>query len=219
MDNYVEVTGGAAAYAKVHNMILKGTTSMPAMGLKGAMTIYSAAPNKTSMSAELAGVGKIIEGSDGTNAWSFSAMQGPQLKKGEELADSLREAIFSKEAEWRQVYSSAELTGVEDVEGKPAYKVMLTPKSGKPETQYYDKASGLLVRHQSIRKTAFGDIPVDVLLSDYRKDCGVKLPHALLQTVVAQKLETHIDSVECNAEIPAAAFAPPPEVKALLDKK
>ncbi len=220
LDNYVEMTGGAAEYNKIHNMLMKGSMAMPAMGLKGAVTIYAAEPNKVSLSTELAGVGKIIEGSDGSNAWSFSAMQGPHLKNGDELADSLREALFHKETEWRSMYKSAELNGVEDVEGKPAYKVTLTPKSGGPETQYYDKASGFMVRHQSVRKTAFGEIPVDVAISGYRKECGaITLPHAMIQTVAGQKIEMHIDSIDCNGEIPSDAFQPPPEVKALINKQ
>src|SRR5580704_2774845 len=128
------------------------------------------------MSTDLGGVGKVVEGTDGTNAWTFSSMQGPQLKKGEELGDSLRGAYFHKENDWRAIYTSAEIVGTEDVDGKPAYKVTLTPKGGKPETQYYDKSSGLLVRHQSVRKTAFGEIPVDVSVGGYHKDCGLKLP-------------------------------------------
>jgi zinc protease len=219
LDNYVEATGGAAAYAKIHNMVMKGSMGMPAMGLKGAVTINSAEPNKVNLSTEIVGVGKIVEGSDGSNAWTFSAMQGPQLKKGDELADSLREAFFHKENEWRTIYKSAELSGEEDVDGKPAYKVVLTPKSGVPETQYYDKASGLMVRHQGIRKTAFGEIPVDVAISGYSKECGVTLPHTMVQSVAGQKIELKIDTVECNSAIAPATFQPPPEVKALLDKK
>ena len=220
LDNYVEATGGAAAYGKLHNMIMKGSMSMPAMGIKGAITMYSAEPNKASLSTELAGVGKLTEGTDGTNAWTYSAMQGPQLKKGEELADSLREAIFHKENEWRNVYKSADLSGVEDVDGKPAYKVQLTPKTGAVETQYYDQASGYLVRHQSVRKTAFGAIPVDVAISGYKKECGgVLLPHTMVQSVAGQKIDLQIDTVECNAELPGDAFTPPAEVKALIEKQ
>jgi len=219
LDNYVEATGGAAAYAKMHNVVMKGSMSMPAMGMKGAVTIYASEPNKLAMSTELAGVGKVVEGTDGTNAWTFSSMQGPQLKKGEELADSLREAFFHKENEWRTVYASAELAGVENVDGKPAYKVTLTPKTGKPATQYYDQATGLMVRHQSVRKTAFGDIPVDVSISGYRQDCGVKLPHSSVETVAGQKIELQIDTVVCNSDLPADAFQPPAEVKALINKQ
>jgi zinc protease len=218
LDNYVEATGGAAAYAKIHSMVMKGSMAMPAMGLKGALAISSAEPNKVSLSTDIAGVGKLVEGSDGTNAWTFSAMQGPQLKKGDELADSLRAAFFHKENEWRSIYKSAELSGVEDVDGKPAYKVILTPKKGAPETQYYDQASGFVIRHQSVRKTAFGEIPVDVAISGYRKECGIVIPHAMVQSVAGQKVEVNIDSIECNSELSADTFQPPPEVKALLDK-
>ena len=220
MDKYVEVTGGAPAYAKIHNMIMKGSMAMTAMGIKGEVTMYSAEPNKAALMTELAGVGKVTEGTDGVNAWTFSAMQGPQLKKGEELADSLREAFFHKENEWRSIYKSAELSGVEDVEGKPAYKVVLTPKDGKPETQYYDQSSGYLVRQQSVRKTAFGDIPVDVTIGAYSKACGaILVPHSMTQSVAGQKIDFQIDSIECNGQLPADAFQPPSEVKALINKQ
>jgi hypothetical protein len=217
LDHYVEATGGDAAYAKIHNMLMKGNMSMPAMGIKGAVTIYAAEPNKSSMSTNIAGVGKITEGTDGSIAWSFSAMQGPQLKKGEELEDSLREAHFHKENDWRSLYTSAVLDGVEDVDGKPAYKVTLTPKTGKPQTEYYDQATGYMVRMQSVRKTPLGDIPVDVAISGYRKECGgVLLPHSMVQTVAGQKIELQMDSIACNADLPADAFEPPAEVKALI---
>ncbi len=219
LDRYVEVTGGAPAYARLHHMIMKGSMSMAAMGIKGALTIYAAEPNKVSMSSEIGGVGKIVEGSDGTIAWTYSAMQGPQLKKGEELDDSLREALFHKETDWRTIFASADLAGVEDVDGKPAYKIVMTPKNGRPETNYYDQQSGLMVRHKSIRKTAFGDIPVDASFGGYRKDCGVTLPHSVTQTVAGQKIEMVIDSVDCTTELPADAFQPPAEVKALLSKQ
>jgi zinc protease len=219
LDNYVETTGGAAAYAKIHNMVMKGSMAMPAMGIKGVLTIYSAEPNKACLLTEITGVGKMTEGTDGSNAWTFSAMQGPQLKKGGELADSLREAYFHKENDWRAIYKSADLSGVEDVDGKPAYKVILTPKMGAPETQYYEKTSGLMVRHQSIRKTAFGEIPVDVAIGEYRTECGVAAPHFLTQSVAGQKIELRIDSIECNSDLPPDAFQPPSEVKALINKQ
>jgi hypothetical protein len=218
LDRFVEVTGGLAAYGKMHNTVMKGTMTMAAMGVKGAVTIYAAEPNKVSMVTEIAGVGKIVEGSDGTNGWTFSAMQGPQLKKGEELNESLREALFHKETQWKSIYASAELQGTEDFDGKAAYKVVMTPKSGKPESNYYDKESGLMIHHKSIRSTPFGEIPVDVTIGGYRRDCGVLLPHSMTQTVAGQKIDLELDSIQCNVDLPADAFAPPAEVKALMAK-
>ena len=39
-----------------------------------------------------------------------------------------------------------------------------------------------------------------------------------VQTVAGQKIELQIDTIECNADLPADAFQPPPEVKALISK-
>ena len=33
LDNFVESSGGAVAYAKIHNMVMKGSMSMAAMGI------------------------------------------------------------------------------------------------------------------------------------------------------------------------------------------
>ena len=35
LDKYIEVTGGKAAYAKIHSEMMTGTMEFPAMGLKG----------------------------------------------------------------------------------------------------------------------------------------------------------------------------------------
>ena len=45
-----------------------------------------------------------------------------------------------------------ECTGIADVEGKPAYKVVLTSKGGDVTTEYYDEASPLLVKASSTTK-------------------------------------------------------------------
>ena len=54
---------------------------------------------------------------------------------GEEKARSSARQTFYKELRWKELYAKVECVGIEDVEGKPAYKVVLTPKSGKPSTR------------------------------------------------------------------------------------
>src|SRR5689334_14136008 len=72
MDKYVEATGGKAAYSKLHTQVVNGTMEFKAMGLKGKMTIYMAEPDKHYSEIELAGIGKIQEGSNGDVAWTMS---------------------------------------------------------------------------------------------------------------------------------------------------
>src|ERR1051325_9119674 len=84
LDKYIEVTGGKAAYAKIHSEISTGTMEIAAMGLKGTLTAYSAEPNRRLAEFTLPGIGKILDGSNGEVAWSTNPIQGPRLKEGDE---------------------------------------------------------------------------------------------------------------------------------------
>src|SRR5690349_19577519 len=76
LDKYIEVTGGKAAYAKIHSDMTTGTMEFKAMGLKGKVTTYSAEPDKKYSEVVLAGLGKMQEGVNDGVAWSLSSMQG-----------------------------------------------------------------------------------------------------------------------------------------------
>ena len=219
LDKYVAATGGKEAYAKVHNSVATGTMEIVGQGVKGTMTVYSADPVKMYSAVDIAGVGKIEEGTDGKIAWSLSAIQGPRIKQGEERALALRSANLKNRVEWKESYQSAETVGVETVDGKPCYKVVLTPKEGKPEINYYDKDSGLLVRQTTTVKTPMGEIPVDASIGDYRSDSGILMPHVLKQSVAGQQLLLTFSSIKFNADIPANRFDLPLEIKALMSRK
>ena len=84
-------------------------------------------------------------------------------------------AKFNAELHWRDVYKKAETTGVEQVDGKDCYKVVLTPGEGSPITRYYDKQSNLLVKMLMTAKNPMGEIPVESMVSDYRKEGEILL--------------------------------------------
>lgn len=215
--HYVEATGGRAAYEKMHAHIEKGSMSMPAQNMKGTMTMYESQPGKQVMVIEFQGIGKMEEGTDGTIAWSSSALQGARLKEGDEKAFALRSAMGeTKFLDWKKIYKSVVTAGVEDVDGKPCYRVVLTPIAGKPETEYYEKESGLLVRQTAVAATPMGDVAVDARVSDYRKEGGVSMPHKIKQVLAGQTIEMTIDSVEINPEFAKDRFDPPADVKALI---
>jgi len=218
LDRYVEATGGKAAYSKVHAIMVNGTTEFKTMGMKGKMTVYTAEPDKTYTEIELPGIGKIQEGSNGDVAWGMSAMQGPRVKEGDERAEALLHGKFNAEVNWRDVFKSAETTGVETVDGKTCYKVVLTPKSGPPITRWFDKDSGLLMKQSMTSKTPMGEIQSESIYSDYRKEGDVLVSHKQVTHVATMELVTSIDSVQTNPEIPKEKFDPPAEVKALIKK-
>lgn len=217
LDKYIEATGGKAAYEKNHTEISTGTMEVVGKGIKGTMASYRSAPNKSYTEIDITGIGKMREGSDGTVAWSFSAMQGPRLKDGEEKAGALQAARFNAELNWRDVYK-AETTGVEQVDGNDCYKVQLTPKEGLAMTRYYDKKSYLMVKMVITVKNPMGEFAVESLVGDYRKEGAILSPHKVTQKAAGQEISITIDNVKYNAEIPKDKFEPPDEIKAMLKK-
>ena len=71
------------------------------------------------------------------------------------------------------------------LESGAAWKVEMTPKTGHVETMYFDKTSGLLVRMATIMTTPLGDIPADMIFSDYRLLNGIQTPFAMTQDLGA----------------------------------
>jgi hypothetical protein len=218
LDKFVEVTGGKDAYSKVHSEVRTGAVEFKAMGMKGKLTTYSAEPAMHYSEIELGGIGKITEGTNGDVAWQMSAMQGPRLKEGDEKAETLLQAKFNSDLTWRDLYKSAETAGVETVDGKECYKVVLTPKAGTPITKWYDKQSGLLIKMSLTAKTPMGDIQSESSFSDYRKEGDMVVAHKMLTKVSTMELEMTIDKVQYNPEIPKDRFEVPTEIKALIKK-
>jgi len=218
LEKYIEATGGKAAYAKVHGDISTGTMTFTAMGLTGQLVMYSLAPDKRLVEITLEGIGKLSEGVNGDVAWSMNAMQGPRLKEGEEKATTLLQARYNAEAQWRDLYKTVETVGVEQVDGKDAYKVLLTPKSGRPITKWYDKDTNLLVKIAMTSQSPMGEIAIETFPSDYRKEGDLIQPHKMVMKAAGQDLTMTFDKVEYNADIPKDKFDPPAEVKALMNK-
>jgi zinc protease len=187
------------------------------MGLKGTLINYRAEPNLSYSEIELAGLGKMQEGFDGKIAWAFNAMQGPQVKTGDEKAAAAREARFHSE-NWKEDFRQVQTLGVETVEGRPCYKVQMTPHTGSPSTNFYDQQSGFLLKTVVPLQTAMGEITAESLPSDYRKAGGVSIPFKVIQKVAGQVITMTFTSLESNVPIPQGTFDLPAEIKAHLGK-
>ena len=215
--HFIEVTGGRAEYDKIHSSVSTGKLEMPAQGIKGSITIYEATPDKQFSVAEIPGIGSIEDGTNGTIAWEKSALQGARLKEGDEKAAAIRAANSeTKFLNWKKYYKSIETTGIENVDGKPCYRVVLTPLEGKPEMELYEKSSGLLLKESGLIASPMGEVPVETLVSDYRKEGALLMPHKLKQGVIGQQFEITVDTIKFNVDIPSARFEPPADVKALI---
>ncbi|MFN0136031.1 MAG: hypothetical protein ACKVS9_07935 [Phycisphaerae bacterium] len=220
IDKYIKVTGGKEAYEKRQDITVTSSVEFKGQGMSAKATGYQAAPAKSYNVIEIEGMGKIEEGYDGKVAWETNPMTGPRIKEGNELEFAIRTATFNGELHWKKLYKSAETVGSEDIDGKKAFKLKLTPNKGKDEFQFYDAESGLLVKSTATIDSQMGELPVETKYVEYKEMGGVKLPVKVMQVVGGgmQTLEITIEKVEVNTKIPDSKFELPKEIKELLDK-
>lgn len=218
LDHYIEVTGGKEAYEKRKTEASTGSIEFPAQGIKGTLIRYAAAPDKSYSAVDIDGVGKLETGTGDGLAWEKSLIAGPRLLSGEEKAQSLRENTFNAELNWRKVYSKVETAGIETVGGEPCYKLILTPAEGRPETAYYQKATGLAVKMNTVLVSTMGEIQVESTMGDYKPFGGILVATKVTQKAAGQEVTRVIQTVDVNVEIPADRFDAPADIKALLNK-
>lgn len=213
----IDKSGGTAAWAKAKNMTMSGTVEMPAQNITGTIAIFEEG-EKSYTEMDIAGIGKIEGGFDGETAWENSALQGPRILEGEEKVEAKRAARLLSLTVWRNVYKSARTIGSEDVDGKPAWKVEMTPKEGKPETFYFDRDSGLLVRITAVRSTPLGDVSTQSTMTDFRSVDGILTPFTQTETAMSQSIVTHFKDISYNAPLPKDRFDLPAAIKSLPHK-
>jgi hypothetical protein len=218
LQKYIDRSGGADAYAKAKNMAMSGSVQMPAQNISGKVEIYEEG-EKSYTSMDFAGIGKIEEGYDGKYGWQNSVLQGPRLLDGDELTSAKRAAQLSLLTSWKDVYKTAETGGSEDIDGKPAWKVVMTPKEGKPETFYFDKESGMLVRIAAVFSTALGEISTDSTMADFRQVQGILTPFVMTEKAMGQNIVLKFDHIGYNVDVPKGKFDLPDAVQALVAKK
>lgn len=216
--DFIEATGGKAAYEKLKNRVSSGTAEFAGANITGKFQVFEAAPNMASAVLDLGAHGKGVEGTDGKDAWEVS-VEGERLLEGEEKEDTIREATFNDELHRKELYDKIECVGVEEVEGKPAYKVVFTPKSGKPMTEFYDKASHLLVKSISTSKSPKGEITVESIRGDYKRVDGILLPFTITEKALGQQLTVKFTEIKHNVDIPADTFKRPASLAGAEKKK
>ncbi|MEM7311563.1 MAG: hypothetical protein AAF497_00285 [Planctomycetota bacterium] len=220
LDDFIEATGGKEAMKSIKSVRSTGTMKIPTLGLTGPMSVLQKSPGKFKTVIEIVGIGEIVQTVNKDKAWSIDPTQGARLLDGEELESALKEADFQSSLNRQKYYKKIECVDRVDLDGKPAWKVELTKKSGKVETSYYDVNSKLLVMTESVTPTPLGDIDVKANMLDYKKIGKFLTPTKVVVEVPPQlggSRVIEITKVEYNKDIEDAEFDMPEEVQELVE--
>jgi hypothetical protein len=215
IDRHIKAIGGRQAVLSHSSSRATGTFTVTGQGLKGTLDVIAAKPNRNMVKINLPGLGEIVEGHDGQHAWTNSPMTGPMLLEGRQLEDKRFDADYYSELHDDGRYQSMTTVERVDFEGRPCYKVRLVRKNGSEDFEFYDADTGLKAGRVATRETPMGTMTGTTVETDYKKFGNLLLPTTIKNTIMGVQQIITIDTVEYD-NVPASAFEPPAEIKALI---
>lgn len=216
LEKSLEMGGGRAAFEKVKSRVSTVKMKVEQVGIEGTITMHQSADGNALMVANLPGVGETRTGLTDGVLWEISPMTGVRIIEGPEKQQQLRAFRLNAELEPEKFFRKIETVGREKVGDRDAFKLVLTPTEGEPETRYYDAENFRLLRVEMSVQSPMGAIRATSDMSDYKTVDGMDLPHTIVQSFQGMKFVTTMTEVKHNVEIDPAIFALPEDVKKLL---
>lgn len=175
--------GGEAALRKITTRVTEAENDAEHQGVKGFVTSWSKAPNRSASQTTFTALGKEIatgwEYFDGTSGEGWFSFSPTERYTGKRLDDVRLSSDFYAPLDWTTNYKKVEVTGTGKAAGQDAYIVSFEPKAGTPFKQFYSTTTFLLLRHEGVipSSTSSIQIPYTVTYSDYREVDGIKIAH------------------------------------------
>lgn len=208
---YIDAVGGKDALAKVKSRVMKGTFSLPDMGIEAKMEIYIQPPNAyTLVNVESMGM-SVENGISNGVAWTMNPMEGNRILEGAEKTQALQQAAIEPMLNWKEIFEKAEVAGEANVGDAACYKVVFTPKEGDPVTVYFDKESGLIRQRDQSQQ----GMMVSSKVEEYKEVGGVKVAAVMKSEGGMINPVITFATIEDNVDIPAEKFNLPDAIKAL----
>jgi hypothetical protein len=216
IDRHIKEIGGRAAVLSHKSMQVKGTLSVPKSGISGPVEIYaSSSPDRTFVKTSVQGIGEIMEGFDGSHAWTVSPLTGPMLKVDKELAQAKLDADFYSELRDPKKYTTVKTVEKTTFDGRPCFKVQLRRIDGTEDFDFYDAATGLRAGSINTRESPMGTMTITSVTGGYKKFGNLLVATAQTQKVMGVEQTITVTSVEFD-KVDPAVFTPPDAIKALI---
>jgi zinc protease len=215
VERFIKAIGGRDAYKKITSLRATGTFELTGQGIRGSFEMMQARPARSLVKTTIDGIGKIEIGYNGTHGWQIDPMSGPSLLSGRQLTEIADEAWFDGplyEPGFVKSMTTVERTTFDQ---KPAYKVQVVFASGSEEFQFFDAETGLRLGTESRRQTPLGVVPTSSYWRDYKPFGPLLQPTVIVQRPLGIEQVVRLTTFEYDV-VPASAFDPPAEVKALI---
>ena len=165
------------------------------------MVTRQKAPNKLLVETMMGGnvISKqVFNGEKG----KVTSPMGEQELEGEMLDQMKEGSAIVGETSYLEEGYSLELLGLETIDNRECYKILVTRPSGNETTAYYAVADGL--KYREVSATPQGNMVTNI--KSYEDVEDYRFPKAISQSVGPQAFEVVIDSTEINTGLEDALF-------------
>ncbi len=148
LNDYYDAIGGKDNFESIEDMtqIMKTTLQ----GMEITLTYYRKSPNLLKVETAMGGNVMSTQLFDGEKAVIESPMGKFEFSEGDEEFETMKlQAILNMEMNYQDYGIEKALEGIENVDGKDAYKVEVTSPEGVKTHEYYDVETGLKVKTES----------------------------------------------------------------------
>ncbi len=182
------------------------TYSLELMGMQlTSRSVHS--EGKFFMNMTAPGMNIMTQKFDGTSGRVEQMGQDPMNLEGEELATLKEQSILFPERYYTQDGYSAEVTGMEDLDGTVCYKLSVTKPSGTKSTEFYDKATHLKVKEVQVSEVEGQTSTTTIDFADYKEVDGITLPHEVTMSgPMPQPIVMKATSIKVNGEVDPTLF-------------
>jgi photosynthetic reaction center cytochrome c subunit len=211
---YIQALGGAQKLAAVKSFVGKGTyEGYDTDHEPNPFEVYAKAPNMRYTIVHFR-IGEGIRVTDGRNAWIASSdkPQPVMTLTGGELDGAKTDAAAMFPMQVKGLFPTWKV-GETMINDEDVYVLVGSAPGRSSVKLFFDKKSGLLVRHVRYDTTVIGTNPIQVDYADYRDVSGVKMPFGWTVTWTDGQDIIKLASIQQNATIDAAQFNKPAPVK------
>jgi outer membrane lipoprotein-sorting protein len=212
---YFNAVGGADKMKALQSV--KATGNFQQGGMNIPFVMYQKRPMKQLLEVTFQGMTQKIA-YDGTSGWIINPFSGRTTAEKMD-ADQEKETRFQADIDGPFIDYAAkgykvDYAGEEDIEGSPAYHLIVTTREGDVRDYYFDKDSYLMIKQKDHVKMQDGSTnESETNFSDYKEVNGILMPHTVenIGEFQGQRFSSFIkiDSIEQNVAIDDALFKMP----------
>ena len=208
-DKHAVAVGGVAAFRAATSRTEIGSADITFAGISAGYE-RKVSGGKMLMTLDVAGFGQVLQGFDGTVAWSMNPQAGAAKASATDAAEAAT-ATMPTAGLWEPgSYTSAEVLDAIDFEGAKVWPVKIVSKAGRTRTVYYDQTTGL-----KLGETVQADAgEMKIVYADYKPFGAMKVPTKVTQGTPNGDVILNVTAVKFDP-IDASVFALPDAVKAL----